>query len=38
MKLAAEKIGRPSDTLIFQVELDRQIDLITEYAKDSTST
>lgn len=33
MKLAIEKRGRPADTLIFQVELDKQIDLITEIAK-----
>lgn len=35
MKLAIEKRGRPADTLIFQVELDRQIDLVTELTKDS---
>jgi plasmid replication initiation protein len=35
MKLAIEKRGRPADTLIFQVELDKQIDLVTELAKDS---
>ncbi|MEY0499292.1 replication initiation protein [Providencia rettgeri] len=34
MKLAIEKRGRPADTLIFQVELDKQIDLVTELAKD----
>ncbi|WP_337230267.1 replication initiation protein [Proteus terrae] len=36
MKLAIEKRGRPADTLIFQVELDKQIDLVTELAKDPT--
>lgn len=35
MKLTIEKRGRPADTLIFQVELDKQIDLVTELAKDS---
>jgi len=34
MKLTIEKRGRPADTLIFQVELDKQIDLVTELAKD----
>lgn len=34
MKLVIEKRGRPADTLIFQVELDKQIDLVTELAKD----
>jgi len=34
MKLTIEKQGRPADTLIFQVELDKQIDLVTELAKD----
>lgn len=38
MKLAIEKRGRPADTLIFQVELDKQIDLVTELAKDSMPT
>ncbi|ELC0529213.1 replication initiation protein, partial [Salmonella enterica subsp. enterica serovar Anatum] len=33
MKLTIEKRGRPADTLIFQVELDKQIDLVTELAK-----
>jgi len=37
MKLTIEKRGRPADTLIFQVELDKQIDLVTELAKDSVS-
>ncbi|HHH0840649.1 TPA: replication initiation protein [Yersinia enterocolitica] len=37
MTLAIEKQGRPANTLIFQVELDKQIDLVTELAKDSTS-
>ncbi|MGI1284073.1 replication initiation protein [Enterobacter kobei] len=37
MKLTIEKRGRPADTLIFQVELDKQIDLVTELAKDPTS-
>lgn len=36
MKLSIEKRGRPADTLIFQVELDKQIDLVSELAKDST--
>lgn len=36
MKLVIEKRGRPADTLIFQVELDKQIDLVTELAKDPT--
>lgn len=31
MKLVIEKRGRPADTLIFQVELDKQIDLVTEF-------
>ena len=30
MKLVVDKRGRPTDTLIFQVELDRQMDLVTE--------
>lgn len=34
MKLVIDKRGRPADTLIFQVELDKQIDLVTELAKD----
>ncbi|HAT1583580.1 TPA: replication initiation protein [Raoultella ornithinolytica] len=33
MKLVIEKRGRPADTLIFQVELDKQIDLVTELTK-----
>nr|WP_320412700.1 replication initiation protein [Candidatus Hamiltonella defensa] len=33
MKLSIEKRGRPADTLIFQVELDKQMDLVTELAK-----
>lgn len=37
MKLAIEKRGRPADTLIFQVELDKQIDLVTELEKDPAS-
>ncbi|HGH5998438.1 TPA: replication initiation protein [Morganella morganii] len=37
MKLTIEKRGRPADTLIFQVELDKQIDLVTELAKDLVS-
>jgi len=37
MKLTIEKRGRPADTLIFQVELDKQIDLVTELAKDPVS-
>lgn len=35
MKLSIEKRGRPADTLIFQVELDKQINLVTELAKGS---
>lgn len=38
MKLAIEKRGRPADTLIFQVELDKQIDLVTELAKEDPAT
>jgi len=38
MKLAIEKRGRPTNTLIFQVELDKQIDLVTELAKNQTPT
>lgn len=34
MKLVIEKRGRPADTLIFQVELDKQIDLVTELPKE----
>ncbi|QLO16964.1 replication initiation protein (plasmid) [Citrobacter freundii] len=34
MTLSIEKYGRPAQTLIFQVELDKQIDLVTELAKD----
>ena len=30
MKLVVDKRGRPTDTLVFQVELDRQMDLVTE--------
>ena len=37
MKLVIEKRGRPADTLIFQVELDKKIDLVTELAKDHES-
>ncbi|WP_025154558.1 replication initiation protein [Morganella morganii] len=33
MKINIEKRGRPADTLIFQVELDKQIDLVTELTK-----
>lgn len=32
MKLKIEKRGRPADTLIFQCELDKQVDLVTELA------
>lgn len=35
MKLAIAKRGRPADTLIFQCELDKQIDLVTELAKNA---
>jgi plasmid replication initiation protein len=34
MKVSIEKRGRPADTLIFQVELDQQIDLVTELANE----
>jgi len=37
MQLDIEKRGRPVDTLIFQVKLDKQIDLVTELAKNSSS-
>lgn len=37
MKLVIEKRGRPADTLIFQVKLDKQIDLVTELTKDPAS-
>ncbi len=37
MKLEIEKRGRPADTLIFQVELNTQIDLVTELAKEPIS-
>ena len=37
MTLVIEKRGRPADTLIFQVELDKQIDLVTELEKDPVS-
>lgn len=37
MKLKIERRGRPADTLIFQVELDKQIDLITELAKNTAT-
>jgi len=33
MKLVIEKLGRPAEKLIFQVELDKQIDLVTELEK-----
>lgn len=33
IKLVIDKRGRPTDTLIFQVELDKQMDLVTELAK-----
>lgn len=38
IKLAIGKRGRPADTLIFQVELDKQIDLVTELAQNPAST
>jgi len=38
MSLSIEKRGRPADTLIFQVELDKQIDLVSELAKESIPT
>lgn len=34
MKITIQKRGRPADTLIFQVELDQQIDLVTELANE----
>jgi plasmid replication initiation protein len=34
IKIVIEKRGRPTDTLIFQVELDQQIDLVTELANE----
>lgn len=34
MKLTIAKRGRPADTLIFQCELDKQVDLIAEQPKD----
>jgi len=34
MKLSIDKRGRPTDTLIFQCELDKQVALATELAKD----
>jgi len=37
MKLNIDKRGRPTDTLIFQVELDKQIDLVTELAKETST-
>ncbi len=36
MRLNIEKRGRPADMLIFQCELDKQVDLVTELAKEST--
>lgn len=33
IKVVIDKKGRPADTIIFQVELDKQIDLVTELAK-----
>lgn len=38
MKLVIEKKGRPTDTLIFQVELDNQMDLLKEIAKQDDET
>jgi plasmid replication initiation protein len=38
MKLTIQKRGRPADTLIFQVELDQQIDLVTELEKTHEET
>lgn len=38
MKLSIAKRGRPADTLIFQVELDKKIDLVTELAKEPAQT
>lgn len=34
MKLSIDKRGRPADTLIFQCELNKQVNLVTELAKD----
>lgn len=36
IKLSIDKRGRPADTLIFQCELDKQIDLVTELDKDQS--
>ena len=38
MRLVVDKRGRPTDTLIFQVELDRQMDLVTELANNPIKT
>lgn len=38
MRLTIDKRGRPADTLIFQVELDKHIDLVTELAKEQDKT
>jgi len=38
MKLMIQKKGRPADTLIFQVELDKQIDLVKAPNKNDNST
>lgn len=36
IKLSIDKRGRPANTLIFQCELDKQIDLVTELDKDQS--
>jgi plasmid replication initiation protein len=36
MKITIQKRGRPADTLIFQVELDQQMDLVKELAHEET--
>jgi plasmid replication initiation protein len=38
MKLTIQKRGRPADTLIFQVELDQQMDLVQELAHEETKS
>lgn len=38
MKLTIAKRGRPADTLIFQCELDKQVDLVTDLAKTPEQT
>ncbi|EIO3283128.1 replication initiation protein, partial [Salmonella enterica] len=38
MKVTIVKRGRPTDTLIFQCELDKQVDLVTDLAKAPVQT